>query len=456
MAVATRQAYRSQPRTGASIRSKPKRRGTLSVAWALLGWWPLTPLGLAVGGGLAALLKWVALPKQDRVLTALALCGLAVEALTLVNVVLMAAWLRVRPLGTNASSLRSEACVPFRTGYRLGWAAWNPLVRIEVRWRSPSNATTEFVAERGRLVEHVTAEVRGTAETVVRRFVVADVLHLSRVRFDRSQASSVAILPARGPLARPDVLPQFVSGDQLGHPSGRPEGDLIEMRRYAPGDPLKLVLWKLYGRTGRLLVRTPERAVSPSAATLAYFVAGLADEASAGVARGLIENGALGNDVTFRADGAPATTRAPGEAVNQVVRSVEARHQSGAGLASFLDEGEATGIRACILFVPSRPGPWLDRVATAIAARPGPVRVFVGVDGLRPASTRARLHDLLVHNGAGANQGESVNVVNAAAHRLEAAGAIVRVVDRVSGRVFRPEDLLAVGMPVVREQGVQL
>jgi hypothetical protein len=350
--------------------------------------------------------------------------------------------------------LKVEAGVPFRTGYGLGWAAWNPLVRIDIQWRSPSIATAEFVAEHAKLVEQVVAEVRGTAESVVRRFIVADVLHLSRVRFDRSQAGPVTILPARGPLARPDVLPQLVSGEQLGHPSGRPEGDLIEMRRYAPGDPLKLVLWKLYGRTGRLLVRTPERAVSPSEAMLAYFVAGAADEASAGVARSLIETGALGTHVTFGADGAPATTRAPGEGVNQVVRSVEARNQSGAGLAAFLDQGEAKGVRACILFVPSRPGPWLDRVAAALAGRPGPVRVLVGVDGLRPAPGRAGLHGLLVRRGA--NQAEVMDLVSATAGRLESAGAIVRVVDRVSGRAFRPDELAAVAAPGGREQGGRL
>jgi hypothetical protein len=314
-------------------------------------------------------------------------------------------------------------------------------VRVEARWVAPFAAAVEFEARRLRPIERLTAEGRGSAELVVRRFVVVDVLHLARVRFDRSQKAPVAIVPARGPVARPDVLPQFVSGDQLGHPSGRPEGDLIEMRRYAPGDPLKLVLWKLYGRTGRLLVRTPERAVSPSEVTLTYFVAASADEATAGVARTLIETGALGNALTFRADGATESTRSPGEALAQVVRSAGARSQGGAALGAFLDEGEAKGVRACILFVPSRPGPWLDRVAGALAGRPGPVRVFIGVDGLSTEKRRGRLGGLLYRRGTDAKQGECIDAVRTVVRGLESAGAVMRIVDRVSGRVFRPEEL---------------
>lgn len=440
MATATAVKVRRKAHPKSRAAPRPRRR-FLGFVWAALGWVPVTPLGLAVGLGLAGLIEWVAVPTQDRVLMALALCGLAVEGVVLAAVVLTALWLRVRPQGKASGSLKAEAGVPFRTGYSPGWATWNPLVRVEIRWRLPAEARAEFVTERVRPVEQVTADGRGQADAVIRRFVVVDVFHLARVRFERSSAGAVTVLPRRGPTARPDVLPQFVSGDQLGHPSGRPEGDLMEMRRYAPGDPLKLVLWKLYGRTGRLLVRTPERAVSPTEAVLAYFVAGQGDEASAGVARGLIEAGSLGNAATFGADGAPGATRNPAEAVSQVVRSVAARDQGGAGLAWFVDEGEAAGGRACILFVPSQPGAWLDRVAGALAGRPGPVRAFVGVDGLHPASRRSRLRTLLVRRGVDANSGADAADVAAVVGRLEAAGALVRVVDRTSGQIFRPDEL---------------
>jgi hypothetical protein len=431
-------------RVGRNTQAVPGRRQSLwllHVVWALLGWIPVTPSGLVVAASLAALIKWVALPKQDRVLLALALCGLVFEALSLLMVVTTAVWLRVRPQGNPSGVLRAEVGVPFRTGHALGLAAWNPLVRIELHWRAPAPARAVLVAEGLRLVEEVTAEHRGDANAVIRRFVVADVLHLARVRFDRSQTCSVAVLPARGPSPRPVVLPQLTNGDQLGHPSGRHEGDLIEMRRYAPGDPLKLVLWKLYGRTGRLLVRTPERALSPSESTLAYFIAGEADEASAGVARGFLETGALGTEVTFSADGATERTRTPGEAVHQVARSVEAREQGAVRLSSFLSDGEAEGIRACVLFAPGRPGHWLDRTVRALAGRPGPVRVFVGVDGLRSTATHAGLRRWVVRGDREPRRSADVGQVGAVVAQLEAAGALVCVVDRVSGRVLRPDEL---------------
>ena len=59
------------------------------------------------------------------------------------------------------------------------------------------------------------------------------------------------------------------SGDAVSHPAGRQEGELIEMRRYGPGDPLRHVLWKTYARTRRLLVRMHERAISPRPTTAA-------------------------------------------------------------------------------------------------------------------------------------------------------------------------------------------
>jgi hypothetical protein len=181
--------------------------------------------------------------------------------------------------------------------------------------------------------------------------------------------------------------------------------------------------------------------VAPSEATLAYFVAGEADEASAGVARGFIEAGALGTDVTFGADGADTPTRAPGEAVCQVARSVRAREQGAAGLASFLDDGERAGVRSCVLFVPDRPGPWLDRAVGALAGRHGPVRVFIGVDGLRPNAIHERLRRWVLYGGSTRNRRADVAQVGAVAARLEAAGALVRVVDRGSGQVFRSDEL---------------
>src|SRR5262249_27748597 len=138
---------------------------------------------------------------------------------------------------------------------------------------------------------------------VVRRFLVSDVFGLGRFTVRRRSAQKIHVRPATGGVNGLELLPQYDRGDLTAHPEGTPEGDLVEMRGYGAGDPLKRVLWKVYARTGRLLVRMPERAVSPCERTLAYLVASLADEPSAGLARAVLESGALGADFLFAADG---------------------------------------------------------------------------------------------------------------------------------------------------------
>src|SRR5262249_60945828 len=132
---------------------------------------------------------------------------------------------------------------------------------------------------------------------------------------------------------------------------------------------------------GRMLVRQPEKAISPSQRTLAYLVAAEEDEPAAGIARAVLENGALGNEYLFGAEGSDEPTRVVSDAVDQVVRSVNARSAGGMGLDGFLAKGESHGIQACILFVPAQPGDWLDRRLEQMSRRPGAFRAVIGSSG---------------------------------------------------------------------------
>src|SRR4029079_3371216 len=87
------------------------------------------------------------------------------------------------------------------------------------------------------------------------------------------------------------------------HPAGRQDGDLVEMRNYGVGDPMRHILWKTIARTHRPLVRTPERAIAPAPITVAFLVAGAADEPTAATARLYLERGMFGPDFLFAADG---------------------------------------------------------------------------------------------------------------------------------------------------------
>jgi hypothetical protein len=405
----------------------------------IVGWLPVTPLALIA----APLLWWIyeacGRARHDAVVLALAGCGMVLIGAAVLLVLVSALWLRLSTQRTPDELLEMEAGKAFRTGFRLGRAHWNPLLKIDLGWDTPQGVSVRGVVSGGRLEEEATASVRGMTEGVVRRITVGDVLGLARITFRRRCAQPVRVLPACGEVRVLDLLRQTTSGDQLAHPEGQPGGDLIEQRRYVPGDPLKLVLWKVFARTGRMLVRQPERAVSTSEQTLAYLVAAEVDEPAAGVARALLNNGSLGSDFLFGADGEDQMVRTAPEALEQVMRSVRARREAGRGLGAFLARGESLGVRACILFVPGRPGPWLNNVARALDRSSGPFRAIVGIDGTRPAGKVGRLHRWLVQQGPEILADASE--VRAIVRRLQQSGAEVYVVNRATGKAVSAAEL---------------
>ncbi len=79
---------------------------------------------------------------------------------------------------------------------------------------------------------------------------------------------------------------------------------------------------------------TPAGVFGASGAVLAAFVAGAVaapgDEPSASTARLFLEQGLLGQDFVFAADGAPRPTSSAAEALEQVIRSRAHRGAQGA------------------------------------------------------------------------------------------------------------------------------
>jgi hypothetical protein len=363
--------------------------------WRLRHLLPLTPLGLAVAG----LGYWISFSvgtrEVDYVLRAAGIIAIGAVGLTTLLVLLatLRVWLGARRLRAGGE-LYLETGLTGTTGARLPCLVRWPLVATRLAWEEPAEVTVDLVRRGGRCDELVTPGMRGEWTRVTRRFLVEDIFGFSRlgvVVVRREQ--KLRFTPPRAQVTA-HVITRLLGGDALSHPAGPQHGELLEMRRYAYGDPLRHVLWKAFARTRKLLVRTPERAITPQPSAVAYLVSGPGDEPTAGAARFFVEEGLLGADFLFLADGAAAPTDDPAEALDQIVLSSRARGDGAAGLGRFLGRLTGKQLEACILFVPPVPGPWLKRVEAAARQISG-ARVITAIDASLAPARGGRLRRLV-------------------------------------------------------------
>ncbi len=366
----------------------------LRAAWPRARrWLPVTNLGLLLAG-LAALGFWgFGGPRADYVIQlvsilALALLGLA-AVVVVPGVLVLGAALR-RAGSEQRERTRFEARRGFAELLRLPRSARWPLLELRWRWEDPEGFDVRVERRHDGVVEVVEALERGRAETITRRFEIEDAFGLFRWSFARTEPRAVEVLPWAGQLATSPTLRAHTGGDELSHPLGEPIGDRVEMRHYQPGDPLRLALWKIYARTGELMVRMPERAISPSLRIVAYLPAAAGDEPAAAAARVAVSGRLLGEGWAFAADGVAEVATAADEAIAAIVASKSARGTpagDGAGLARFLETEAEAGRSRLLLFVPATPGPWLDAVVEALSGRSLPVTALVCTDGVEDERT---------------------------------------------------------------------
>jgi hypothetical protein len=415
-------------------------RGGLSAARKRLGraadLVPLTPLGLAVGLLAGFTVRHYGREELDLVLLVASLFALALLGLAFVMVVVAAIVLKLRhrPRAlAEGRELETGRFLP--TGYRPLRLPFLPIVEVRHGWLTPSGVKVRTTRHAGRTIEEAFATSRGEHEGVLRRVVVRDVFGLAEVALRIPEATPTRVLPHRGALARMPILSSLARGEEHPHPMGLEDGDRVDLRRYAPGDPARFIHWKIFGRTRRLVVRVPERALAPAHRTAAYFVAGEDDEASAAAARAAIETGALGDDFRFGADGSPHPTALPSEAVKAVIRSAHHLGESAKGLEGFLAMVTREGPVSLLVFAPPRGGAWVARVADVARKRRMPVRVVVGVDGLAGGAPKPSLFARLVFRDP-APAGTSRPELERLKRELAAARIEAWVVDRVTGRVL--------------------
>ncbi|TWT91872.1 hypothetical protein Pla100_49100 [Neorhodopirellula pilleata] len=377
-------------------------------------------------------LRNLALQQHDRLLLAATTGGLCL--LIAIAMVVFATAIALRWMKTPAlSDIRGMETVEISTGLVLPVWVSLPCIAVDIRWLNFEGVDVSIVSQQGCLHERARPSQRGQRDELVRQFEIGDVFGLSRVKFQRTFPQSVRIEPLPAVNAAVTQVRRDQQGDDLAHPNGKPHGDLIEMRHYRPGDPLKLVLWKHYARTKQLLVRQPEKSIACMTQTIACFVAGPGDQASAGVARTILtELTQAGEELLFQADGASRATDCAFEALDQIIQSADMRVRGGGIIAALGATMPSNVIRHCIAFVPSQPGPWIDHVIAGKTASHWEIDAVIGVD--EPISSKP--HRFLPSWTFRKPSAELVQLdeVQSVVSRLTQAGIATRIIHRRSGQ----------------------
>ncbi|MCB9733122.1 MAG: DUF58 domain-containing protein [Deltaproteobacteria bacterium] len=392
---------------------------------------PISVMGVVVTA-LGAWAVWgVGEDSADFVIYAAGACALALVAVSIVTVGAAAFVLflqvRKRPSGVPETLMAGvEATTSFRCPTLRFW----PLVQVATRMVEPPGVSVVLEPDGAELVERVTPAERGRWEHVVRRVAVTDIFGFASLAFRRRWDQPVRVIPAVG-RADTELAVRRATSDGFSHPSGKPIGELVEMRRYTYGDPLRHVIWKTFARDRNLMVREPEKAIAPKPAMVAFFVAAPLDDPSASTARLFLENDLLGADFMFMAEGATGPTANRGEALEQVIRSSAHRASQADGLGALFRAVDRARLDNLVIFAPASDGPWVDKVLTLTRRLPMPPMVVLTVDGALDAARRSWLSRFLWEHDDTTNP--TLLALPALHDRLRAAHADVRVIHRPTG-----------------------
>jgi uncharacterized protein (DUF58 family) len=398
---------------------------------------PLTLRGTLVLGAALSALYVYGFGELDGVwyVAGLGLCALS--ALTLFWVLAAAlrvgVWLRRSP-ELEPRPLAVDTDRELATHFALPRLRFWLLVEVRVSWLTPA-AVDVTLAETGSLGrEQVRFADHGEFREVVRRVELRDVFGLAALSLRQRRPLSIDVLPQRGALVTLAPLQSLAGGDDVPHPLGVAHGDRLELKRYAPGDPARFIHWKVYARTQKLVVRMPERALARAYRVAAFLAAGAGDGPSAAVARVALEQGALGADFRFGADGSPTPLARVDQSLVALRRSAAHREQGGADLARFVEAVEKEGPAALVVFAPVAAAPVEERIAALLRERARPLRVVIGVDGVtREPPPPWWLHLAMASRREARTQ---LSALQESVTFYRKLGCEVLIVDRVSGRVL--------------------
>ena len=395
-------------------------------------WSPPTWRGVFVAAASGLALGTFGYAALDLLLFVIGISGLVLTLLSSVAVGAAALYLRRRLENGTEGFQRLEAGSPIRTGFRTPALEKIPMVRIHWEWLEPAGVECRLRLRKGRLLEEVVAQRRCQVSGIRRRITVFDAFGLARISWQHVDPRPLMVLPNVGRLRRMPVLQSLAAAEGIPYPSGSPEGDRMEIRRYVPGDSMRHILWKVYARTRQLNVRTPERSIDPAKKTVAYLMTGEDDEAAAAAARVALENGLLGLSWLFGAEGTEEPCDEIETALTAIARSGSLAQPAVDGLKRFLHHPEVRNEFHCIVFAPAHDGPWLETALAAGRSFHGNLTFVLGTDGiveLRPVPLWKRL--LFFDQPV---DGPTRDELQAQVRTLSSVGHSVLVVDRHTGR----------------------
>lgn len=400
--------------------------------------WPITMSG-AVLLGLSITVCWfLGVKRLDLVLLTagvlITTMNFLLILLTMLTVFLLHRQLRNRSsMGTLIADC--DDWVP--TGFRASLPPWLPFIELKVAWAEPGNTQIRLEPNG---VEFVSGQHRCATTQVVRRLTLGDMLGLTAISWEESEASPVCLLPAKVSIDRTAALQGLVSGEDLWDPRGEPSGDRVDVRKYGHGDSMRMILWKVYARTRTLVVRVPERALEAAPRVCAYLPVDSADEPAARLARTMLEENLLGAAWRFGTDGAEDTETLE-SALLALANSGSIQPGFHCGLSEFLQRAVSQGFGSCVLFLPTSLGPWLPSVQVALESSPMRVHAILVANGWAPKAAPAWKRVILKSEvNAGTEPSDALAIVKA----LALPGVRFTLADTHSGQFLdNPEAYLA-------------
>lgn len=346
----------------------------------LIGYIPLTAGGLCLALGLSAALYYQGIHQLDLVALAAGAGVLIVLALSIIAVILGTLITHQTLRNTDQPTfLELMSGKQVLSGYALRRWWYVPLVRLD--WEVLDfSSEIEIESHKGYLRERLRCQRRGLKHGITRKFTVSDTLGLASISWTADSPGRVRVLPYPGGLAQPNILLSLVSGEDISDPRGEQQGDRVDMRQYQKGDPMKFILWKVYSRSGKVMVRVPERALSARPRSCCYLLSGPGDEASAALARVLLEMRMLGREWRFGADGRAGFVNQLPDALDLVALSGNVEKASAKGLHDFLKLSEHDGYGFCLVLCPPGDKELARDVTRVLASSRLNYEIWIGID----------------------------------------------------------------------------